>query len=174
MKNAVILLILTISLCWCQKVDITKFSKIFTVEIEGQVYGSYVDWSKAFGGSGGVATIGASTTRTWRGYQGGLPISESNFYDLAGLNDIAKRAYEYRKSSVSMFTIGTIGAIAGLCLMVLGATQNQVNEPLCYTGLTISIVGLPFMYIGGFRMNKRMTPASFALQVAEEYNNSIK
>lgn len=151
-----------------------RLTRMLTVEIGGTVYGSYIDWSRTFGGPGGSGMVELTQIKTWKGFCGGLPVSESEFYRIAGYELQSVRAAEYRTGSIGMFWGGLILALGGCGAMLSGGLEEPENTPLMIVGGIGFTVGFVLELGGAMRLGTQLTPASFALQVADEYNRKLE
>ncbi|MBM3330431.1 hypothetical protein FJY68_01110 [candidate division WOR-3 bacterium] len=152
-----------------------SLTEVLTVEVEGQTYGAAWLGPGAFGGVTGLVSTGQ--TKIWKGFRGGLPVSEAEFYRTAGYNDIAEKA-ESRKGTSDCLTWGGLGTcIAGLALLVVAAVkvgESGEGQPgLAIAGVGGALGGLTVELIG-VSMRGHLTPASFAVRVAEEYNDRLR
>ncbi len=69
------------------------------IEVEGQIIASYTDWdnfiTKSLRVGGGTLTL--NRIRTWKAYQGGIELSEWDFFNITGFPEQSKKALEYHK-----------------------------------------------------------------------------
>jgi len=152
-----------------------SLTNVLTVEVEGQTYGAAWLGPGAFGGASGLVSV--AQTKTWKGFRGGLPVSEAEFYRTANYFDIAEKA-ESRKGTADCLTWGGFGtALVGLTLLAVAAVKvNDSGEGqpgLAVAGGLGALGGLTVELVG-VSMRGNLTPASFAVRVAEEYNQRIK
>lgn len=152
-----------------------SLTKVLTVEVEGQTFGAAWVGANPLGGASGLVSV--TQTKTWKGFRGGLPVSEAEFYGTAGYNDIAEKAVS-RKGTSDCLTWGGLGTcITGLALLVVAAVKvNETGEGqpgLAVAGGIGALGGISAELIG-VSMRGNLTQASFAIRVAEEYNQSIK
>ena len=153
--------------------DLNYIRSKLTVEVgeasKGVVYGS---------------GFSMSTWRKWQGYQGGIKVSEPEFFGIAGFDKESQIA----QKRVDTRNLGTILGFGGIGLAVIaipigesgkhpggefGFTQRP-NEGLgvaiMLTGFTISLIGL------GIHLSHKGNkyPAAFVIEVAENYNQNLK
>jgi len=132
--------------------------KKITLDIQRKGMGSY--------GSGSISY--ASWTK-WNANQGFKKIKESEFYSIAGYDDMALKAKK-RETRGKVFFLGGIGlAVGGLALMLV---DSDSNTPL-YVGASAALVGVVFEYWGVGIKTNNMQPYGVASGIADEYNLSL-
>lgn len=149
------------------------------IEVEGRTIGSSVDWGKVFGGPGGVNTYEFSHSKTWKAFIGPYPISEELLYRTAGYDVQADQVRLYKNSATSMAVGGILIAITGLGLIGYSAKfigENDENQFYTYltTGSLTSTIGIILEAVGFSKLRKKWGPASFAVDVADRYNEALK
>ena len=128
-----------------------------SLELEGVSMGSY-----------SYNIIAYSTWTKWSAYKGFDRISESEFYKIAGYEDLAYKAKK-RENSGKFLTWSGLGMGVGGCIIMLATMDYESDTPIIVGALT-SIVGFSLMY-GGIGVNaSNLTPYSTAHSIADEYN----
>ncbi len=150
-----------------------------TVEIYGKTVGGLSHWNRiSSSGWSGIGYIKLKELKDWRSYKGGLPISEVGFYRTAGLWKQASIIEGHKNEmtlyrDVSMWT-GLIGLGLGLASpthVTEGATTRMSDGATM--GLILALGGLfGYLYFDK-AYNQKVTPASFALEVADDYNAKL-
>lgn len=181
MKKVILALLLTTILATAQSQKMQYLRKRLTVEVEKTIIASYHDWdvfldaSMRYGGAG----LEIKESKKWHCYKGGMKISEGKFYGIAGLNDYASMAYSY-KNKKALFTYGgwamvVIGVGMFVTDYAMAYSGDELRNPsaLSYIGLGVEVVGVTFAIIGMTRPPK-LTKASFAVMVADEYNRQLR
>ncbi len=153
-----------------------------TVEIENTTIASYSDWdyfmkSMRFGGG----NLAIKRERKWDCYQGGLKISESDFYATAGLPDYAFGAHKYKDQRDFCIIGGVSLGIIGLGIMgyELARWQLSENYPMEEINNTVEIIGLGIASVGitlelmGTTRPPKFTSVKFAVGVADQYNKTL-
>ena len=149
-----------------------RLGEILTVEVNGRAYGSA--WASAGPlGISGIAEV--ERVKTWKGFKGGLPVSEAQFYNIAGYTEVALRARSYRSTADCLTWGGFSTALVGLGLLTVGAVKvaNSPGTPqpaLGISGGILALGGILAEIVGVGQRSRNLTPASFAVQVADEYN----
>lgn len=109
-----------------------------------------------------------STWRKWKAYQGFEPISESEFYRVAGYESLAYKAKK-RENTGKILTWSGIGVGVGGCILMLTSMTNRDITPFVI-GASTALAGAGLVY-GGISINAtNLTPYSSAYSIADEFN----
>ena len=103
----------------------------------------------------------------WQAYFGSDKISESQFFQIAGLNQKSEKAgsrKSTREAGLSMMIMGTLGIVFSPIV------NDKMQTLFLISGISFEIIGLE-LYLG-FQGNRY--PYFYAEQVAEKYNESLR
>ena len=154
-----------------------SLSRLLTVEVQSKAYGSAWIGTSSLGVSA-LAEVGE--IRTWRGFMGGLPLSEAEFYRSAGYPDVAEKVKSYRSTADCLTFGGATTAVVGLVMLAVGFARvnedpdDQPHVTLAVSGVVLAFGGLGVELVGAKQRSQNLTPASFAAQVAEEHNRRFR
>ncbi len=102
----------------------------------------------------------------WVGYQGFSPVSEADFFDIAGYEKEAEEARRYERKT-SDFLWGGLAAIAIGGILYLTSEDSSARE---VSGVVLASGGSIAASIALFRMTTNRYPSNIARQVAEDFN----
>ena len=110
-----------------------------TVEVEGHTYGTAWVGPVGFGGVAGVVSVGQ--VKTWRGFVGGLSVSEADYHHTAEYTGVTEGAAS-RQSMASCLTWGGLGTVL-VCgtLLLVSAAGSETGNPDPTLGIP-SVIGL--------------------------------
>lgn len=173
---------LIINVLFAQEQPSEYLQRKLIVEVEGQTIVSFTDWdnylTKSTRIGGGILTL--NQIRKWKAYQSGFEISEWDFFHIVGYHEQARRAKAYKEGRDLLgyggFGIALLGcgiAFYELIRWQSSGYEAELNEGICWCGLGIAGIGLTFEIIG-FSRPPKMAPASFAVEVANDYNKRLK
>lgn len=109
-----------------------------------------------------------STWKKWKAYQGFAPISESEFYRIAGYENLAVNS-EIREKKGKIFKWSGIGlGVGGSIIVVSALIENDLN--LLLAGVPTTIAGAVLMSRGISINATNLTPYSSAYSIADEFN----
>ncbi|MBA7520459.1 hypothetical protein ES705_12555 [subsurface metagenome] len=178
-KYIMICICFVISLSVAQEQPSLYLQKRLTIEVENSIIASYADWDAFLTESirFGKADLVIRKSKKWESYRGGIKIAESQFYEIAGFAEQARIAKKY-KSKRNLLSYG------GLALALVGAVffyPELINSQVGYEcNISKMIIGAGAMVVGfgvsysGFHSPAKMSPATFAVEVTDDYNKRLK
>jgi len=154
-----------------------------SVEVENRTVGgistnsTITDW-----GLYGSGNIKLREYKDWKGYQGGLQVSEYDFYHIAGMDDLSTKIGSYKQEMGNYRDI-SLGAIALAIIVAVASPQTTttVSGSTTTTGMSgavtaatvVACLGLVSWVYFNRISNENMTPASYAIEVADGYNSTL-
>jgi hypothetical protein len=117
--------------------------------------------------------IYGSQVKIWTGYKGFSPVSEEEFFTLAGYSYEAMQAKKYHSTSIGFIWGGLAGVVAGIGLFAACIGQSDSGTlgirigavVISSTGSTLSLIGL---------LRGQWATANNAINIADQYNNILK
>jgi len=180
-KTVIWLLLMSMILATPQTHELQYRQKRLIVEIEETVIATRDDWNAFLNSSLGYGWAGSdfAESKDWNCYKGSMSISEGEFYEIAGLNEYAMRANSHGRRK-QFFTYGGVAISAlGLGMLIIDyATKSPGDKiagtALAYGGIGLGLVGVTFTFYGVRFLPPKLTVASFAVGVADEYNEQLR
>lgn len=127
----------------------------------------------------------ATTTKKWSAYQGfNTPISEEQFFSLAGYTEEALKAKQYKEKGKKLLIGGIVASLAGTLMMYytteeevydsdLGYSYPETKWPLFYPGMILSLGGIGVGYFGLQLQLSNWAPYSTVRDISDEYNKKL-
>ena len=123
-----------------------------------------------------------SNSHLWEGRQGFVTVSEANFYQIAGLPELAGQASQYRTLAWTLTVGGVALELAGDTVMSLAlissqndySTAGQTNGLIeVSVGAVMTLVAIIPIVVGIKRLRQNWSPADEARQAADDYNAKL-
>jgi hypothetical protein len=143
----------------------------------------FVDQGAVVLNAGNISPV--SNSHVWDGRQGFKIISESDFYQIAGLPKVAEEASSYRSTSRLLIYGGVFGDLGAAALSIVAASTNisssdpnynrdvtTVNVEITVAAALVAVALIPEI-IGIHRLHQNWSSAQEALQAADDYNAKL-
>ena len=140
-------------------------------------------------GKGLFGEATATSVNKWKAYKGfNEPITELEFFTIAGYKSEAKQVEEYMAKATNDLIYGGIGYLVGFG-MIMYMTEEEVCEeytyiddycytdyksPLLYPGMAVLGVGTFFAYSGYLKLTNSWAAYATVNQIADDYNRDLK
>lgn len=116
----------------------------------------------------------ASTITTWTPYRGFTPISEEQFFGLAGFQEEAAQARRFHTNRNIMLVVGGVGCFLGLAGMMTPFIDDFSNWSMDFMWVSaglLSASSVP-LFLAVFRPN--WATVEIAVRVADIYNAQLQ
>ena len=116
----------------------------------------------------------ASTITTWTPYRGFIPISEEEFFSLAGFQDEAVQAKRFHANRKTMLVVGGIGCALGLAGMMAPFVDDFSNWSMDFMWISAGVLSASSIpvFLAVFRPN--WATVEIAVRVADGYNGHLR
>ena len=140
-------------------------------------------------GQGLFGEATATSVNKWKAYKGfNEPITELEFFTIAGYKSEAKQVEEYMAKATQDFIYGGIGYLVGFGMMMYSTSETVCDEyvyiddycyeeyetPLLWPGAAVLGVGTFFAYSGYLKLTNNWAAYATVNQIADDYNRDLK